>query len=37
MNRFEEAGADRVMISLDTEPEAETMARLESIAEAVLR
>ena len=37
VNRFEEAGADRVMISLDTEPEAETMARLESIAEAVLR
>ena len=36
VGRFEEAGADRVMIRLETEPEAETMAELESIAETVL-
>ena len=35
--RFEEAGADRVMIRLETAPEAETMAQLESIAAAVLK
>ena len=34
---FEEAGADRVMIRLETAPEAETMAQLESIAAAVLK
>ena len=35
--RFEEAGADRVMIRVETAPEAETMAQLESIAAAVLK
>ncbi len=35
--RFEEAGADRVMIRVETAPEAETMAQLESIADTVLR
>ena len=35
--RFEEAGADRVMIRVETAPEAETMPQLESIAAAVLK
>ena len=35
--RFEEAGADRVMIRVETAPEAETMAQFESIAAAVLK
>ena len=37
VSRFEEAGANRVMIRVETAPEAETMVQLESIASAVLR
>lgn len=37
MLRLGEAGADRVMIRVETAPEAETMAQLESIAAAVLK
>ncbi len=35
--RLEDAGADRVMIKVETAPEAETMAQLDSIAAAVLK
>ena len=34
--QLQEAGADRVMVRLETAPEAEALANLESIAEAVL-
>ena len=36
IDRFEQAGADRVMISVPTADEAESLATLEGIAEAVL-
>ena len=36
VRRFEEAGADRVTIRLETAPEAESLADVERIAEAVL-
>ena len=36
IERLQEAGADRVMVRLPTEPEEECIASLESIAEAVL-
>ncbi len=36
LRRFEEAGADRVTIRLETAPEAESLADVERIAEAVL-
>ena len=36
IERFHEAGADRVMVRLETAPEEETLAKLASIAQAVL-
>ena len=37
LKRFEEAGADRVTIRLETADESESLANAERIAEAVLR